>query len=357
MSRPVFPGTSLPQDLPVPPPARPAGHPTHTEAGAFARRALRFVVVGLLLYGILYFASERLVLEHGERNRFYMVRTTTPSDYDFVILGASRAAVFDYRDMNARLEQITGAKIMNLSTPGGGILVNRLLLEYFLTAHRTRAVVYVLDSFVFYSRAWNEERLRDHELFLRAPWDPTLAGLLLRERAARPAALAYISGFSKINNRDRFAPDRHAAEGAAFDRVYRAVPQIDRQRMAFLYPEDVFDATLLESPYLSRFEELIRWVQAHGIRFIIVRPPLPETIHRMLPGEERFEDVIGRVARVHGIEFHDLSRVGNDPEFFHDSDHLNQAGVLNLFENHLSEILTPRAPGGEASRATSVLRP
>ena len=81
-------------------------------------------------------------------------------------------------------------------------------------------------------------------------------------------ALDYIVGFSKINNPDRFAPDVFEAEASRFDRVYRPVPQIDRQRIAFLYPDEIDESTLLESPHLTEFEDLIRYVQARGSRFI-----------------------------------------------------------------------------------------
>ena len=61
--------------------------------------------------------------------------------------------------------------------------MNRLLLDYFLVRHRTAAIVYVVDSFAFYSPEWNERRLEDARLFQRAPFDPALARLLLRSGA------------------------------------------------------------------------------------------------------------------------------------------------------------------------------
>ena len=120
-----------------------------TELGTFGRRAAGFVLIGVVLYVGLYVASERIIAEYAQRNRFYMVQTAPQARYDHVILGASHAAVFDYRDMNVRLEAMTGTRILNLSIVGAGITVNRLLLDYFLTEHHTDSVVYVLDSFGF----------------------------------------------------------------------------------------------------------------------------------------------------------------------------------------------------------------
>ncbi len=331
--------------FPPQPPKNPAQE--LKEPRGFLRSAVPFVLIALALYAGIYVATELLIARHALRNRFYMVKTAPRAHYDYVILGASHAVVFDNRDMNARLEQVTGATILNLSTVGGGITVNRLLLDYFLAAHQTAAVVYVLDSFPFYSRQWNEERLRDAKLFQRAPWDPALAWLLVRKAATRPAvvdysvALDYILGFSKINNPDRFAPDLHDQEGPRFERVYRPVEQIDRQRIAFLYPTNIEETSLRENPYLAEFEGLIGDLQERNIRFIVIRPPIPERIYRMIPNETQFDAVLKALLERHGVELHDFSSVNNEPRFFFDSDHLNQAGVLSLFENHLKDVLTP----------------
>ena len=327
--------------------AQPTRTPRHelTETRRFIRGAVPFTLIGLVLYAGLYVASERLIAQYAQRNRFFIVKTAPYGDYDHVILGSSHAAVFDYRDMNARLEEITGSRILNLSIVGAGITVNRLVLEYFLAEHRTRSVVYVLDSFPFYARAWNEDRLQDTELFVRAPFDPALARLLLRDPATRAVAFDYLSGFSKINNPDRFAPDVLEGEAARFLRVYRPVPQIDRLRIEYLYPTVVGELDLRDSRYLAAFEDLIGYVQARNIRFIVVRPPIPERMYRLIPNERQFDATLRAVAQRHDVELYDFSSVNNDEELFFDSDHLNQAGVLSFFENHLKDTLTAGSPG------------
>ena len=178
--------------------------------GYFRRIAL-FVGIGLILYAGLYYASETLVYRYARTNRFFQINTSKVMTYDYVILGASHPMPFDYQDMNARLEEMTGLRIINLATPGNGIVPNRFVLEYFLEKHKASSVLYCLDSFIFYSRAWNEDRFQDVKLFQRAPFDPILAKMLLcytyREGIAYSVFLDYASGFSKINNRDRFKPD------------------------------------------------------------------------------------------------------------------------------------------------------
>jgi hypothetical protein len=319
--------------------------PPEEEGRRFARRAAVFVLVGLVLYAGLYAASEWLVGQHAFRNRFHMVQTAPHPAYDHVILGASRAAALDYRDMNARLEEMTGSRIINLSTLGGGVTVNRFLLDYFLATRRTSSIVYVLDSFAFHSPQWNEERLGAAELYLRAGWDPALAWRMLREPATRRAAIGYTSGFIKINNQERFAPDVPAVEGAAFDRVYRPVPQIDRQRIEYLYAGVDESTDPGRQPYLEQFEEMILEARSRGIHFTVVRAPVPERFLQMVPGEAEFDRQLEAMLARYRVELHDLRREGNEPEHFYDSDHLNRAGVLALFENHLARLLVPRDSG------------
>ena len=309
----------------------------------FVRRAALFALFALGLYGALYVWSERLVYRYAHRNRFYQVKTASSSTYDYVILGASHAAVLDLGGMNRRLEEMTGSRILNLSIVGAGVSVNRLLLEYFLAAHQTAAIVYLVDSFAFYSRQWNEERLNDSRLFLRAPFDAALVKLLLNNSKTRARALDYIVGFSKINNGNRFVPDV-ADEEARFDREYRPVQQIDEQRIEYLYLEPLSRGNADVERYLSEFEDLVRYAASRNVRVLVVKSPLPEKFYRMIPNEQQFDAALGRRLARQRVEFHDWSLVGNETGLFFDSDHLNRAGVENFFERFLSGIMRPAAP-------------
>jgi len=306
------------------------------ELRTFARYAVPFMLVGFVLYAGLYAESERLIRTHAKRNRFYAVQTAASSPYDDVILGASHAAALDYDDMTARLEAMTGKKILNLSVTGGGVTVNRLLLEYFLAAHETTAVVYVVDSFAFYSRTWNEDRLKDTRLFARAPFDPALARLLAQNPATRRVALDYVSGFSKINNPDRFQPDVNDDERTRFDKTYRPVPQLDRQRLDYLYPDT---PAPVRDQYLAEFEDLLRYARARNISVTVIKPPIPRRIYRQLPHEAEFDAALKAVLDREGVAFSDFSESDNEDRFFFDTDHLNRTGVLNFFEHSLKAIL------------------
>src|SRR5439155_25958637 len=139
----------------------------------------------------------------------------------------------------------------------------------------------------FPSPQWHEGRLQDRRLFVRAPFDPSLVRLLFTTPGARGVAIDYLTGFSKINNPDRFARDVPADEGARFDRRYRPVPQLDEERLAYLYPETIDRGTFAH--YLGQFEALIAGVRARGIGVVVVKPPLPARIYRRLPLESDFD--------------------------------------------------------------------
>jgi hypothetical protein len=312
-----------------------------TSARAWLARAAIFVVFGLLLYGLLYGAAEQLANRTSLRNRFFAVHMAPLAEYDFVILGASHAMPFDFEDMNARLEQMTGTHILNLSMTGSGVVPNRLLLDYFSAKHSTRSVVYILDSFIFHSPEWNERRLDDSQLYARAPFDPTLGRLLLADAGTRGSGVSYLSGFPKINNPNRFAPDISDDEATRFGRVYRPLAQFDQQRLSFLYPNGRDEATF--ASYFGQFEAMARRLRAEGVRLLIVKPPIPDRWHRLLPGEQEFDTTMARLAAQHAAAFYDLSGVSNDESFFYNADHLNRTGVLDFFARQLAPLLAAEA--------------
>jgi hypothetical protein len=326
--------TKPPIELPNSP-AAVAGESSNLQG--FLRTSLRFLLVGMLIYLALYVASEALVYNYAKRNRFFDVKTAPLAEYDYVILGASHAAALDYEDMTPRLEQMTSSKIINLSELGAGVTVNRLLLDYFLVSHRIKTVVYVADSFAFYSQAWNEDRLSDTRLFVRAPFDPSLVQVLLQTPAGRGVLPDYVLGFSKVNNPDRFAPDINDDERLNFNKTYRPVKQIDQQRLDYLYPKQLDEATFQR--YLGEFENMLRLLKERNVGVIVVKPPLPTRVYNVLPSEAQFDEALKPVVAKYGARFYDFSLVGNDEKFYFNTDHLNKTGVLNFFETSLKAVL------------------
>ena len=308
----------------------------------FLRKLSAFAAVGFLLYVGLYAATEVLVSRYGRSNRFLQAGARTTSDYDAVILGASHAGVFDYRDLNQKITEATGARVINLSVVGGGPVVNQLLFDYFLTRHRARTVLYFVDSFAFYKPDWNERRLDDARLFQRAPFDPRLVPLLARAGASWKVTLDYAAGFSKINNADRFSPDVREEEGARFERAYRPVAQIDEQRLAYLYPATIDAAAVANRDrYLGVLAEVCDEALARGMRVVVVKPPVPARVRRVLPGEADFDAALEGMLRARGLHVVDLSAADDDEKHYYDTDHLNLTGASQFIAREFPGLLRP----------------
>ena len=285
-----------------------------------------FVGIGIALYAALYLWAENLVYRTGEKNRFFMVATAPLKTYDFVILGASHAMPLGFEDMNEQLQSESGASIINLSNEGAGILPNRIVYDYFRERHEAANVIYVLDSFVFNSPAWNEERVHDAGFFKRAPLDPALASVLWRHSWARSMLPGYLSGFGKINNEDRFERDLPEAELTKFKKVYRSSPKIDAQRIAYLYPPSSDSAAF--DRYFAEFEALADRVAERGGEFIVVRPPTPPRYRDKLPDQNGFDRRLAALAGEKQIPLYDFSASVTEDAYFYDTDHLNRDGVL-----------------------------
>lgn len=303
------------------------------------KSALLFTAIGLLLYAGAYYAAERLMYRTGDSNPFFKIATAGDRPYDWVILGASHAMPLDFEGFNEVMERETGQRILNLAAPGAGPLYNRFVLEHFLSRRRTANLLYVLDSFAFYSPAWNEDRFADAKLLRRTPFEPTLALRFLdysmHEGVDSLAVLDYVMGFSKINNRERFRRDIWEGE-TKFDRAHRPSATADRKRIAYLYPapdSEVF------SRYLQAFAALIERARQEGVRVVVIKMPVPARFHGQLPDEAAFDDAISGLLASQGAPFHDFSLAMDEPRFYFDTDHLNRAGVTEFFTLHLKAIL------------------
>jgi hypothetical protein len=239
--------------------------------------------------------------------------------------------------MNAQLEGMTDLRILNLSTVSSGVLVNQLVLDYFLAKHRVQKVLYILDSGVFFSSRWNEGRLNDPRLYARAPFDPDLAARLIWNPVTVRQGLNYAVGFSKINNSDRLRLDVSDDEVSKFDRSYVRSTQIDTLRFRAFYPDAADHGVFLR--YLSTFEAMIERLEQRGITVVAVKPPVSETWYGMLPDEAWSDEVFQAMLRRHEVPFYDFSLAMPDDALFYDADHLNRSGVLRFFEEYLARVM------------------
>jgi len=305
-----------------------------------AKSALLFIAIGLALYAGVYYAAERLMFHTGRSNPFFKIAVTQEATFDWVILGASHAMPLDFGDFNAHMQGETGLRILNLASPGTGPLYNRFVLEHFLRAHRAKNVLYVVDSFAFYSRSWNEERFADAKLLRRTPLEPAIAALIFdyvcHEGVDPRALLDYVAGFSKINNRERFARDVWEGE-AQFDRVYRPSASAVKKRMAYLYPDKTAVAAL--DRYLAELATIVATSRRSGANVVIIKMPTPSQYRSQLPDETTFDRALSPLLTRSEIAFHDFSQAMDEPRFYFDTDHLNRTGLTEFFATHLKPII------------------
>lgn len=312
---------------------------------ALAQRALLFAAIGLALYAALFAAADRRVYRTGHANPLFKVAAAGEREIDWVILGASHAMTLDFDDVNAGLERATGQRIVNLAAQGTGPLYQRFVLEELLRTHRARHVLYVADSFAFYSKAWNEERFSDAKLLRRTPYSAATAAHLwsyVEEEGVDPRAwLDYTTGFSKINDRARFQRDAWEGE-SQFDRVYRASSTAVAKRIEYLYASPP-DGVLL-ARYLREFTDLVDVARHAGLSVTVIRMPVPPEYYRRLPDEAVFEAALAAALRELDVPLHDFSASLPDAKLYFDTDHLNRAGVERFVEERLRPVLARGAP-------------
>lgn len=309
----------------------------------FRKSAFHFIAIGLALYAGVYCAAERLMLQTGRSNPFFKIATAQDDTVDWVILGASHAMPLDFADFNAQMERETQRKILNLAAPGAGPLYNRFVLEHFLRTHRARNLLYVVDSFAFYSRTWNEERFADAKLLRRTPFDPAIAqrlwGYARHEGVDARAVLDYVSGFSKINNRERFQRDVWEGE-AQFERAYRPSSSAVKKRLDYLFPDKTSPAAL--NRYLEEFSTLIALARRENINVVVVKMPVPPQFYGQLPDDAAFDAALLRFLAARGVLLHDFSAKVSDPSLYFDTDHLGRAGLTEFFMRDLKPVLVSR---------------
>lgn len=302
------------------------------------RRIAAFLGIGMLLYLMLFGASEGLVRRGGDQNPFFRIMTST-ADQDWLILGASHAMPLGFGDSEDRIEAATGQRILNLSATGIGPFVWRIAAERFFRDHQAKHVLVVVDAFAFRDRSWNEDRLGDTDFMPHIPWDSRTLAILFRAvlhgLPVRTFA-DYATGFSKIGNPDRF--QRDIWEGAAkFERSARPSAAADRARITYLYP-GANDSQAVDIAF-ARLAALVDLARMNGATVTLLRPPLPDRFRALLPGETEFFDRLRTFAASHDVAFVDMAAALPDPQFYFDPDHLNRSGVAAWLDAGLRDLL------------------
>lgn len=300
---------------------------------------LRFLSVGLALYIALFAFAELLVYRNGHDNPFYKIATADRQHYDWLIMGASHAMPLSFDTMEDDLETAAGVSILNLALQGVGPLYSDVVLERFLSDHSANGLIYAVDSFAFRDPRWNEGRLGDSQLLARTPMDLGVASRLAAETIwgdlAPQASMAYLSGFPKINNSERFAPDVWES-ASLFDRRYRPSQAATDERITYLFPEGAGDPRLL-GRYLEVFMKLLDRALGAGMTVRVIKLPVPQSFSDKLPDEAGFDSALMALLSVRGAALEDYSDHLPEPRYYFDSDHLGRQGV----EAFADQVLVP----------------
>jgi hypothetical protein len=308
------------------------------------KSALVFVAIGLAIYAAVYCVAEQLVYRTGKSNPFFKIAVAEQVEFDWIILGASHAMPLDFADFNSHIERETRLRVINLASPGTGPLYNRFVFEHFLRKRRAHNVLYILDSFAFYAKDWNEDRFSDPKLLRRTPFEFALAEHLFRyvrsEGVDPRAGLDYVTGFSKINNRERLEPDIWEGE-KQFDRVHRPSSVATRRRIEYLYPNGT--SATSRSRYLGELVALADLARSQQLPLVVMTMPVPLLFRQSQPQDPIFEAELQRLLAQRGIRFADFSGALDEPKFYFDTDHLNRAGATEFVGRHLKSLLTGSA--------------
>lgn len=304
------------------------------------RPALAFIAIGLALYAALWTGAEALLMRQGHDHPLFKIARLQEREVDWLVLGASHAMPLDFDGVNGGLQRASGQRIAQLAAPGAGPLYNRFIFERFGERHRARHLLYVVDAFAFHSPTWNEDRFVDAKLLRRTPWDAAAAAALAhyvrREGVDWRAPLDYVSGFSKLNNRERF--ERDVWDGAAqFERSARASRSATAKRIAYLYPQGPDAAA--RARYLAVLASLLAQVKAQGMDMVVLKMPLPRDFKRALPGEAEFDAALAATAAAAGARFVDASDTIPDAASYFDTDHLNRSGLAAFIDATLQPLL------------------
>lgn len=306
-------------------------------------RVVAFLAVGLMLYAAVFAAADLQARRMAGQNPIHRILAADPGGQDWLILGASHAMPLDFQGFGDRIAEVTGQRVLNLAVPGTGPLYHRFLAERFFATHRAAGVLVMVDSFGFQSPQWNEDRFADSGLIARMPIERRTLALYTRQirHGIDPrAVLSYASGFARINNRDRFVPDRWEAEDR-FERSPRPSAAADRERIEYLYPHP--PDPVATARYLDHLIALIDVARAAGARVVVVKPPIPARFAALLPDEGSFDAALTARLEAAGVAFYDFTPALPDPGYYFDPDHLNRRGAERFLEAHLAPILTRTA--------------
>ncbi len=307
----------------------------------FALKLGVFISINLIvLLAALYLSSfyvQRKPYENSQTDSNLLIMPQR-SAVDLVILGTSHGRNFARKGNHERVERILGQRVLNLSVGGGGgIIPGKIALDTFYENHNTTPrIVYFIDSFVFYSRMWNEENDRFAQ---REPFSLSFLNRLLQYQVDPNVIRNYCR--EKLNYKwltGKPDTDRIMRKTVTPDEVSRK-----RQLEDTLYVDK--ESAFAFQRYAAKLEELVAEAQIHHSNVIFVRPP---TLYGKERGENRLLLLLEQLKQKYGVEVYDYSKSMLSYDRFYqayeDPVHLNTNGVIYFTERYLKPILKNAKP-------------
>jgi hypothetical protein len=109
------------------------------------------------------------------------------------------------------------------------------------------------------------------------------------------------------------------------------------KRIAYLYPGPRQPAALAK--YLGDLAVLVDTAQRNGMQVVAVKLPTLSQFRSQLPDEAAFEAALTLLLAERGLGLHDFSAELDEPRYYFDTDHLNRAGLTELFQRRLKAVL------------------
>lgn len=292
-------------------------------------KAILFFSINLLLGLVVIEIPERLHDWDNANTDSNLRVIPEGTEFDYLVLGTSRARVLSRGQGHALLEKELGGKTLNIARGGGGgIAPTALYYDWFLSrGNKAGVVIYAVDPFVFFSDLWNEERFFAED-------EPLRFGFLLsmvQQSMGFPVILNYVqSKFTLARLQDR--PHHTGKKGKHLERID---PGAVLKRLEVLYPSGCPDDSF--SKYSGRFHSLVhRIAETSGELWMVFLPTLlgPE------PGHERVAALCRRLeARHPNVHFMDFVDGMREPGFFYNHDHMNDDGTKEFAGRYLKPLL------------------
>lgn len=263
---------------------------------------------------------------------YHYYYTTEKTSEDIILMGSSRMS----RHYNPYIiEDSLSMSVYNTGVKGNGIILNYGLLCEILKRYNPKLIVYDIFSFDMYDDdrfAQDNIRYLDN---LKEHYDnPEIQDIFAK--VCPEEKLKMLSYIYRYNSKlPRLIGDVvHPTE--KYDRGYN--PYHGTMDYSTVADDDRDDMQMVDSLKIYYFEQFIHKLQRNHIPLIVSASPRYGT-----SPDNHYNDPIKSLCQKYNVPFIDYysdSRFTNTPQYFHDSNHLNDAGADEFTRLFVKQIKT-----------------